>query len=69
MELFDEALDIVAEFMRHCAAFPDNEWLTRQRGCHIGRAGEHFWFWQDADQLRNHMSHAPNKAVDRVNLM
>jgi hypothetical protein len=44
MESFARALAAVAEVMGAGAAtHPDNDWLRRAPGYHIGRAEEHFF--------------------------
>jgi hypothetical protein len=44
MESFARALAAVAEVMRAGAAtHPDNDWVHRAPGYHIGRAEEHFF--------------------------
>jgi hypothetical protein len=59
MEPFAEALEIVAEVMRHGAAsHPDNDWLRRTPEYHISRAIEHLRLWQEGGQSQDYVSHA-----------
>ena len=69
MEAFTEAMEVVADVMRHGAAsHPDNEWLKRPVEYHITRAMEHLRLWQDGDQLQDHISHAATRLLMALTL-
>lgn len=68
-QVFAEALEIVAEVMRHGAAsHPDNDWLTRPPEYHIWRAQEHMRLWRDGDQQQDHISHAATRLLMALTL-
>ena len=69
MEPFTEALEIVAEVMRHGAArHPTNDWLSRTPEYHISRAIEHLSLWQEGDQSQDRVSHACTRLLMALTL-
>ena len=69
MEPFTEALEVVAEVMRHGAAtHPDNDWLTRRPEYHIRRAEEHLKLLRNGDQQQDHVSHAATRLLMALTL-
>jgi hypothetical protein len=69
MEPFAEAMEIVAEVMRHGAAsHPDNDWLKRPPEYHIQRAQEHLQLRREGDQLQDHISHAATRLLMALTL-
>ena len=66
---FSEALEIIAELMKHGAAsHPDNDWVRRTPEYHIQRAQEHLRLWQEGDQRQNHIAHAATRLLMAVTL-
>ena len=66
---FSEALEIIAEVMKHGAAsHPDNDWVRRTPEYHIQRAREHLSLWQEGDQLQNHIAHAATRLLMALTL-
>jgi hypothetical protein len=66
---FSEALETIAEVMKHGAAsHPDNDWLRRTPEYHIQRAQEHLRLWRDGDQLQNHIAHAATRLLMALTL-
>jgi Domain of unknown function (DUF5664) len=66
---FAEAMEIVAEVMKHGAAsHPDNDWLKRPPEYHIQRAQEHLQLWREGDQLQDHISHAATRLLMALTL-
>jgi hypothetical protein len=69
MEPFSEAMETIADVMRHGAAsHPDNDWLKRAPEYHIRRALEHMRLWQDGDQQQDHISHAATRLLMALTL-
>jgi hypothetical protein len=71
MELqpFSEALEIIAEVMKHGAAsHPDNDWVRRIPDYHVARAEEHLKLLRDGDQMRDRVSHAATRLLMALTL-
>ena len=66
---FSEALEIIAEVMKHGAAsHPDNDWLRRPPEYHIRRAEEHLRLLRDGDQQQDHVSQAATRLLMALTL-
>jgi hypothetical protein len=69
VEPFTKALEVVARVMRDGAAtHPDNDWVRRSPGYHLGRAEEHLRLWRDGDQLQDHVSLAATRLLMALTL-
>jgi hypothetical protein len=66
---FSEALEIIAEVMKHGAAsHPDNDWVRRIPDYHVARAEEHLKLLRDGDRMRDHVSHAATRLLMALTL-
>jgi hypothetical protein len=66
---FSEALEIIAEVMKHGAAsHPDNDWVRRIPDYHVARAEEHLKLLRDGDQMLDHVSYAATRLLMALTL-
>jgi len=64
MQLFDEALAVIAEGMRAgTASHPENDWVRRSVEYHLGRAEAHLRLLRDGEQLEDHLAHAATRLL------
>ena len=69
MDEFTDALDIIADVMKHGAAsHPDNDWVERTPEYHVARAEEHLRLLRDGDQKQNHLAHAATRLLMALTL-
>jgi hypothetical protein len=61
---FDNALEIIGQEMRNgVSTHPDDGWVMRSIGYHIGRAQERLRLLHDGDQQQDHLSHAATRLL------
>jgi hypothetical protein len=66
---FTEALDIIADVMKHGAAsHPDNDWVRRTPEYHLARAEEHLRLLRNGDRKQNQLAHAATRLLMALTL-
>jgi len=61
-EPFERAFESVTRVMREGALkHPENDWMRRSPGYHVGRAEEHLRLIRDGDQRQDHLAHATTR--------
>ena len=69
MHSFEQALQVIAGVMRDgVAKHPDNEWVQRSIGYHIGRAEQHLRLLSEGEQLEDHLAHAATRLLMALTL-
>lgn len=66
---FTRAFASVSRVMREGAAkHPDDDWVRRPPGYHLGRAEEHLRLLHEGDQRQDHLSHAATRLLMALTL-
>jgi hypothetical protein len=69
MQLFDEALAVIAAVMHNGAAtHPESEWIRRGVDYHLARTEQHLRRLHDGSQAEDHLAHATTRLLMALTL-